>query len=397
MTKERFTALLQLYYDDKLSGAELQELLTAAEDPVYQVEFEAFIDKGFASGYFKGGSTPDQAHKALSLIQLEGARQHTRAAVVWYRRPKYWAGAASLIFVLAMLLFYLAPSKKAQPQMAIIPKNADSLHIAPGSQKATLTLSDGSTLSLGNGSRPLSLTQGSSHLSTPDTGLLSYQALPDAGSAGNGYNTVSTPRGGTYRLQLPDGTRVWLNADTKITYPVAFGPSSRSVTVQGEAFFEVATKANQPFIVITATSQTTVLGTAFNVNAYSDRPSSTITLLRGKVQVSATGGSKVLQPGQQVGINAKGALHQQQVDTTAVVAWKNGLFDFRSTDMATIMYQLEKWYDIHAVLQGGIGSRHFTGVFPRSYDAAVMLSVMQATDLDVTLNGKTLTLSPKKE
>jgi ferric-dicitrate binding protein FerR (iron transport regulator) len=397
MTKERFTALLQLYYDDKLSEADLQELLTAAEDPAYQVEFEAFIDKGFATGYFKGGTTPDQARKALSLIQLEGAGQHTTAAVVWYRRPTYWAGVASLIFVLAMLLFYLAPSGKVQPQMAVTQKHEDSLHIAPGSQKAILTLSDGSTLALGNGSRPLSLTQGSSHLSTPDTGLLSYQAVPDAAPAGTLYNTVSTPRGGTYRLQLPDGTMVWLNADTKITYPVAFGLSSRSVTVQGEAFFEVAAMAHQPFIVTTTTSQTTVLGTAFNVNAYADRPGSTITLLRGKVQVSATGGSRLLQPGQQIGINAKGAFHQQLVDTSAVVAWKNGMFDFRSTDMATIMYQLEKWYDIHAVLKGGIGSRHFTGVFPRSYDAAVMLRVMQATDLDVTLDGKTLTIAPKKE
>jgi len=397
MTKERFTALLQLYYDDKLSGDELQQLLTAAEDPAYQEAFEAFIDQGFATGYFKGGSSPAQARKALSLMQLEGAKEKTTALVIWYLRPKYWAGVACLMLALGMLLFYLLPTKHATTQVAVAQKHPDSLHISPGTVKAALTLTDGRIIQLGDAARDLSLQQGANRLTTKDTGLLYYQPASDGPVAPGGFNTVATPRGGTYRLRLPDGTLVWLNADSKITYPVAFDAASRSVTVQGEAYFEVAASAHQPFIVKAGASQVTVLGTAFNLRAYPDQPGSTITLLRGKVQVSAGGQSNLLQPGQQVGIDAKGVWSQQRVDTGVVVAWKNGMFEFRSTDLATIMFNLEKWYDIHAILKAGIGSRRFTGSFPRSYDAAVMLSVMQANDIDVELTGKTLTIAPLKE
>lgn len=395
MTKERFSALLRLYYEDRLSGEDLQAFLAAAEDPAFEPEFQAFIDQGLASGYFKGGASPSQGRKVLSRIKLEGARGKQTALVVWLQRPRYWMGAAALVLALGIMGLYLFSSSKPQPQLASVAAPADSLHIPPGSSKATLTLTDGKTIQLG--SAPLSLQQGSNRLFSPDAGVLYYQHDGQSAATEVGYNSVSTPRGGTYRLRLSDGTLVWLNADSKITYPTSFTAASRNVTVSGEAYFEVSPSAHQPFIVSAGSSQITVLGTAFNLRAYPDHPGSTITLLQGRVQVTAAGTSRQIAPGQQVDIDGSGTWRQQRADTSMVVGWKNGSFVFHSTDLATIMYNLEKWYDIHAVLKESIGSRHFTGSFPRSYDAAVMLRVMQANDIDIVLNGKTLTLSPKKE
>ena len=176
-------------------------------------------------------------------------------------------------------------------------------------------------------------------------------------------NTMHVPKGGQYQLTLPDGTRVWLNSASSITYPTAFSGSERSVTISGEAYFEVAKKVNSPFHVrIGDRAEIQVLGTSFNVNAYEDETDIRTTLLDGKIRIEQQQRSVVLAPGQQArlhtGLPATASDPAIRVighaDIDKVMAWKNGYFNFEDMPFGEAMRQLARWYDIDVVYENGI-------------------------------------------
>jgi ferric-dicitrate binding protein FerR (iron transport regulator) len=176
-------------------------------------------------------------------------------------------------------------------------------------------------------------------------------------------NTMHVPKGGQYQLTLPDGTKVWLNAASSITYPTAFSGSQRSVTISGEAYFEVAKKVNSPFHVkVGDREEVQVLGTSFNVNAYEDESDIRTTLLDGKIRIEQQQRSVVLAPGQQArlraGLPATASGPAIKVighaDIDKVMAWKNGYFNFEDMQFGEAMRQLARWYDIDVVYENGI-------------------------------------------
>jgi len=169
---------------------------------------------------------------------------------------------------------------------------------------------------------------------------------------------MTTPRGGQFRLTLPDGTAVWLNAQSSITYPVRFTGGERKVSVTGEAYFEVFKNPSQPFVAdIRTKGEVRVFGTHFDINAYEDEHSINTTLLEGSVSVSAGKNRRTIEPGQQVRILSDGSVEQSSLtksELSEVTAWKDGSFYFEEADIRTVMRQMQRWYDVDIEYQGEV-------------------------------------------
>jgi ferric-dicitrate binding protein FerR (iron transport regulator) len=260
-------------------------------------------------------------------------------------------------------------------QATVVAKKEDTLKndVAPGSNKAVLTLANGTTIALDDASNGVVAQEGNSKVLKPEDGQLLYEQEDNSEHGPLSYNTLATPRSGQYQLILPDGSKVWLNSESSIHYPIAFAENERRVQITGEAYFEVAKLKNSsgqriPFIVDlppTGGGQVEVLGTHFNVNAYNDESAIKTTLIEGKVRVVKKTGvsqqSAILAPGEQAVIadgKAKAnrsdndRIKVNKADVDNVVAWKNGLFHFESADIKTVMRQLARWYDVEVVYEG---------------------------------------------
>jgi transmembrane sensor len=210
-------------------------------------------------------------------------------------------------------------------------------------------------------------------------------------------------------VQLPDGSKVWLNASSSLHFPTAFSGKSREVEITGEAYFEIAKDADKPFFVKARDMRVEVLGTHFNLNAYTDEPVIRTTLLEGSVRVRKGEAASVLAPGQQAlvygyvaaggssGVAEKDARVIQLInnaDLDEAVAWKNGLFQLTSADIGTIMRQLVRWYDVEVDFEGGIPSGHITGEVPRSTSLAKVLKVFETSGVHFRIEGRKIIVTP---
>jgi len=309
--------------------------------------------------------------------------------VHFLRRARWWAAAAVVIGLLATSAYYLfnKPAKSQSPD-----GTTASVDVLPGKEGAMLTLSDGRQVlldSLGNG---LIAVQGTAEVKLQD-GQLVYNKNGNAGEAAIAFNTMSTPRGRQFQLLLPDGTKVWLNAASSLTYPTAFTGHERKVEITGEAYFEVAKNARMPFKVkINDHTEVEVLGTHFNVNAYGDEEAIKTTLLEGKVKVIATQSGipnpkfEILHPGQQATISTKSnqstQIRVQTADVNEAVAWKNGAFSFTNADLPAVMRQLARWYNIEVEYKGDIPSGTFSGEIGRSLTLDQVLKGLTRTRIN---------------
>jgi transmembrane sensor len=304
----------------------------------------------------------------------------TESPAPGYRRWYAYA-AAVLILLSAGLFFYL---KQPQPGNAVY-----AAAIAPGGNKAFLTLADGSKISLTDAKNGQLAKQPGIIVTKTKDGQLIYTAAKDAGSGStSSSNTITTPKGGQYRINLPDGTKVWLNAATSLKYPVQFASAERRVELNGEAYFEVAKNKYKPFKVATAKQVVEVLGTHFNISGYADERSITTTLLEGSVHVFSpeTAGKDarqpdglILKPGQQ-SVMVSDRLFVRQADTEEAIAWKNGLFMFSGQDLLTIMKQVERWYDVKVEFEdNALKNEVFKGTISRFKDISQLLEVLEST------------------
>jgi transmembrane sensor len=334
-----------------------------------------------------------QATIEARLLQSISQNEMPAAPRIRFIKRSYWWAAAAVLIMLAAGAYILNKQDK-QPTI-VKTKTPVPGDVAPGGDKAVLTLANGSSIVLDNAADGTLAQQGNANVVKLNDGQLLYK--PGEGKTGDSlsidhrvrqladspltYNTLSTPRGGQYQLVLPDGSKVWLNAASSITFPTAFTGKDRSVKITGEAYFEVAHNSKMPFKVEKGNMVVEVLGTHFNVNAYEDEDAIKTTLLEGKVKVSVleelnnqsansnqknhkprpTGSSgraqtknqKLLAPGEQAVATAHSLLtidHSPNLEL--VMAWKNGLFHFESVDIKTVMRQLSRWYDVDIVYKG---------------------------------------------
>ncbi|HJT74604.1 MAG TPA: FecR domain-containing protein, partial [Chitinophaga sp.] len=303
------------------------------------------------------------------------------------------AAAAVLLVLLGSGIWYWLSREDKKP--VIVESNTD---IAPGGNKAVLTLAGGQTIVLDNAVNGTISQQGNARISKQG-GHLIYDAT--VGSAGIGYNTLSIPRGGQYQLTLPDGTQVWLNAASSIRYPVTFAGNERRVYVTGEAYFEVRPASRQPFIVEVRTSSGTaeevqVLGTHFNINAYEDEPHIATTLLEGKISVArtGTGAPAILAPGQQAQLN-KQLKVISKADVEQAMAWKNGLFRFDGVDLKTVMRQLARWYDLDIRYEPGAPVNElFNGEMQRNLNLSQVINGLDGMGVHIRKEGRQLIIMP---
>lgn len=311
------------------------------------------------------------------------------------------AVAAAVLVLLSAALYFLLPYRTRQPQQISLAEQPVN-DIAPGGNKAMLTLADGSTIVLDSASNGTISQQGNIQIQKLDNGLLAYivNGRTITENDENFYNTITTPRGGQYQVTLADGTLVWLNAASSIRFPVVFTGTERKVTITGEAYFEVAKNVAMPFKVKAASSEIEVLGTHFNVNAYEDEASIKTTLLEGSVKVSAIASSVkhapvLLKPGQQSSISKAGIISvQNDADTEEAMAWRNGRFQFRSADLQSILRQISRWYDVDVVYQGKV-DLHFTGQLARNANVSNVFEKLALTgEVNFRIDGKKIIVSP---
>ncbi|WP_127125233.1 FecR family protein [Pseudoflavitalea rhizosphaerae] len=301
---------------------------------------------------------------------------------------KWWWAAASVILLLGIGTYLWV--NKNNSSVEAVAKN--KIPIQPGKSGAVLTLADGQQVlldSAGNG--VIAIQQGSK--AVMQDGQLSYQRS-EGKTAAVEHNTMSTPRGRQFRLSLPDGTQVWLNSASSIRYPTIFTGTDRKVEITGEAYFEVAQKASQPFFVKAADRvEVQVLGTHFNINAYDNETALNTTLLEGSVKVNGA----LLKPGQQAKIlnnGPAGAVQVEYTDISKVMAWKNGRFNFEGATIEEIMRQIERWYDVEVVYKGKKPRVEFEGKMTMDVSLDGLIVLMEKANIHLRLEGRTLTVLP---
>jgi len=298
------------------------------------------------------------------------------------------AAAAVLIIAISGIAIWLQ-TKKTQPQIAQSTKNTPqaTAPITAGGNKATLTLADGTSIILDSTHKGELVKQGKVKITKVNTATLAYNA-ENENSEEVVYNTLSTPNGGQYQLILPDGSKVWLNASSSIHFPTVFKGKERTVTVTGEAYFEVAKNAAMPFKITVKDMVVEVLGTHFDIMAYDDENSLNTTLLEGSVKVTKGHIKKMLIPGQQSIINTAGEINIKDADIEEVMAWKNGWFQFNAFDIKMVMRQVSRWYNVEVVYEGKIPDGHFTGIVSRDNDIFQVLKIMESGGVRFKIEGR---------
>jgi transmembrane sensor len=309
------------------------------------------------------------------------------------RRRWFYAAAASIILVAAGTSWFWVSKNHSAPHAVSV---ATTIDVKPGGNKAVLTLADGRRIDLGASANGVLANQGSSSVAKLSDGQLAYKKETTNEKPDLAFNSLATPRAGQFTLLLPDGTKVWLNNASVIRYPVAFTGPDRSVELAGEAYFEVAKDAAHPFRVkIQGGATVDVLGTSFNIMAYSDEPTERTTLLDGSIRVTENSQSALLKPAEQSSLDPAGKLRvTSDVNVQEVVAWKNGFFHFDHASLETTMRQLARWYDIDVVYEGQLPSHEFVGRIQRDLPLKDVLKGLESDQIHFKLDGRKLIVTP---
>jgi transmembrane sensor len=414
--------LLDKYKQGILTGAEKQQLSEMILSPEHQQELEILIDNGFADPNLNELGDPETRELIYQQLRLQTETTAIQPVLSRSGEPaspsvirKWWIGAAAAVFILFGTAVYLLFLNKSQKQIAVIPTQQERYKndAPPGSNKAILTLGNGSTITLDSAQNGFIAQQGNSKVMKLAGGQLAYAPAgagnQEAGSAnheagaGNHevlYNMVSTPRGGQYKLSLPDGSVIWLNAASSIRYPTVFSGKERKVEIRGEAYFEVAKNAAKPFKVkiLTASGsggEVEVLGTHFNINAYDDEAVIRTTLLQGSVRVTMGSASTLLVPGEQVQVDFSRQLKLiKEADVDEAVAWMKGVFKFKQVTIGPLMRAIARWYDIDVTYEGKI-TNHFIVTIPRNITITNVFRILEQTgEVHFRIEGKKVTVMP---
>lgn len=306
-----------------------------------------------------------------------------------------WVAAASVLLVIGMGSWFLLSRPDSSKSSASITAQHTGTDVLPGYDGAILTTSEGSQIVLDSTGNGIIASQGKVQVSKQG-GQLLYDATPATNDEVS-YNTLTTPRGRKFELVLADGTQVWLDAGSSITYPTAFTGSERKVTMTGQAYFEVAKDATRPFLVnVDGRGEVQVLGTHFNVNAYGEETLIRATLVEGSVKLnSANGEGLVMKPGEQAAFSAQGPIQRVAgFDMEEVLAWKNGFTAFRQADIKTIMRLAARWYDVDVEYEGTIPARTFTADVSRNVKLSQFLQILEASHIRFQIEGRKLLVLP---
>lgn len=305
------------------------------------------------------------------------------------RRWTRWLAAASVLLVAGATWWWMDQQARKSAQV-VVKQDVE----APKTNRARVTLANGQVVDLDSMNNGQIALQGTVQLVKLANGQIAYKNVQGELIAEMQFNTLENPRGSkVISMTLADGSRVWLNAGSSVTYPVAFAGNERKVAISGEAYFEVAHDATKPFYVTKGNTQVQVLGTHFNINAYDDEPATRVTLLEGAVKVSKETLTETLRPGQQAQVAADIKV-TDAVNVEAVMAWKNGLFSFRGTSLEDMMRQIARWYDMKVTYKGAIPERQFGGKIYRDANISRVLEILEESNIHYQINNKEIVIMP---
>lgn len=326
-----------------------------------------------------GDISADQAWQKLRLQK--------RFSLPLYRLMKY--AAVLLLFIGASISVFLLNREKNPASLL-----ARTEEVLPGRKQAVLTLSTGKQILLSDTLSAIRHQEKGINIEQ-DNHILSYRL--SGTTAEPASNTIDIPRGGEYVIALADGTKIWLNAESRITYPTAFTGNTREVSLEGEAYFEIARDTTKPFIVHTERFDIRVTGTQFNVRTYPEETAAA-TLTEGKIQLEREGHISRLIPGQQAVLVGE-QVEIRDVDTEEAIAWRYESFSFKQRSLESILNELARWYDVNIFYQNPeVKDYHFTAWFRRSSSIEEVIRILEKTKkINIQLKGKTLTVRSHSE
>ncbi|MDP9076187.1 MAG: FecR domain-containing protein [Bacteroidota bacterium] len=390
--------LIAKYLRDELTVPEQKELELWLNASVHNQElFRKLTDETRINQQLEVFSVVEQ-DKAWEKIA--GATGFKKTTITPFKLKQLFAYAAAVVLLLTVgvgLNRYFFKKTTNKPLALHKPD------ILPGTNKAVLTLANGSKIVLNDAGNGKIARQQNIVINKAQNGELIYNIDNSLKAARQpkvadliAMNTLTTPRGGQYEVVLPDGTKVWLNAASSLKYPTSFPGNERKVELAGEAYFEVAKNAAKPFFVKTANQTVEVLGTHFNISSYSDETSTKTTLLEGSINVANASGMYLvkLKPGQQAISTIKGIKINTDADVEEAMAWKNGKFMFKNTDLPTIMRLLSRWYDVDVEYQGTIAEKHYRGRISRNVPVSQVFEILKTSGVNFTIIGRKIIVKP---
>jgi len=368
MENEKVLALLEKYD---------QGLCTKEESAAVEAWYNARAAKHSAQPIDEDLET----EMALIWENIQQNKTPVKTIRLNYRKMAATAAAILVVFTASLLFFMQRPQKEVLT--TAVQKNV----IKPGKHSATLTLANGQKIVLTDANTGEIAQQTGVTITKGANGRLIYTALSASKNSTNGgaeapqFNTVQTPVGGEYQINLPDGTKVWLNASSSLKFPAHFTGNERKVILSGEGYFEVAKDKLKPFKVTTGEQEIQVYGTHFNVSAYPRDERTKTTLLEGSVKVNAPNQKALfLKPGEQA-VLKKDKIELRVVDAQAAIAWKNGLFVFDNERIETIMRRVSRWYDVEVIYKGAVTNERLMGTISRYRDINDVLDLLALTNL----------------
>lgn len=377
-----FDDLINRFVADNLQPEEVEQFFVFLKNEEFRERYGNRVEQDLLKEAWLGWKNEQQSDRLYQQILQAGGIRYEQAPAVVYRThfiKTAWFRYAAAIVLLASAttaFFLLKPAETPAKQVAEERPAPENI-LMPGSNKAMLTLSNGQKVELGKTGGNV-IQDGVISIKN-DEGQLIYANNTAAGQ--NAFNTIATPNGGMFQLLLSDGTKVWLNAASSITYPVVFNAARREVSITGEAYFEVKQQKDKPFVVKTPAEEILVLGTAFNVNSYADEPGSKTSLLEGAVKINNT----ILKPGQ-AWLGGK----VTDTDIRQDIAWKTGYFDFNKLPCDQALRQLARWYDVSIVYENGIPREGLGGRMERNLTLNDALGGLDGIVATFRLEGKTV-------
>lgn len=395
MQHQRLKYLFHKTVNGSIDEEERQELFTLLTDPDARQLYDDLFDQLSAQPETEPLFSTQQAANLLERIHInkeEDPQNEAPAPVIYRLKPVLLWAAACIALLLSLLSYrFFAGSSHIKEKGAIAQTIAPSLPVPAG---VTLTLSDGKQVVLDSTEKTHTIEQKGARAVASGQETLTYTGKAEAiGKAEVVFNTLSIPRGRRYKLVLPDGSKVWLNAASSLHYPTHFPEGERKVELTGEAYFEVAKDAGKPFTVTAGGQVISVLGTAFNVKAYPDETYINTTLVEGSVKLELQNGkdARLLKPGEQAMLE-NNQFQVKKVDVKEDISWMSDLFYFSNTDLEVVAHQLQRWYDIEVDF-ASLPSEKLYGQLPRSTPLPQLLrAIERTTDIKFKLDNNRLTI-----
>lgn len=386
MDSNRLKYLYQNYKSKTLTKAESLEWNILVQDPCMDLELREILDSEWRDYNQDELLILNQKSADIIYNDIIVEPAHHQIKKLW---PRFIGVAAILTVISFGIWFYSSRQQIVKPSAEVASQN----DIAPGKNGATLTLADGKEIKLSTAENGEILNEAGIRISKTADGQLTYEVQAGATVNKDRLNTLTTDKGETFKIRLPDNTMVWLNAASRLTYPENIATAGlRKVELRGEGYFQVAKKPKHPFIVATENQRVEVLGTQFNVNAYEQVTKTT--LEEGSVKVNSGKNERIISPGQQA-ISRSHQITVINADIEEALAWKNGYFRFKGENIATIMAKLSRWYNIEVVYIGAPGPETFTGTVSRDKNISQALKMLQNTNgVKFKIEGRRITVIP---